>query len=68
MPPIRSQLLTSYYTAVVTTILLLGEIILSYSCYIKKKLVYIVIAAPSSRQPFLYAEYTQVNIRSSYNI
>ena len=58
MPPIRSLLLTSYYTTVVATILLLGKIILSYSRYIEKKLVYVAIAAPSSRQPSFYMECT----------
>jgi hypothetical protein len=40
----------------------------SYSRYTEKKLVYIAIAAPSSRQPSSYTECTRVNMRSSYNI
>ena len=67
MPPIRS-LFSNYYNWLVTTILSLSKVILSYSCYIEKKLVYIAIVAPSSCQPSLYAKYIQANIRSSYNI
>ena len=51
-----------------TTILFLSVVIPSYSRYTEKKLVYIAIAAPSGRQPSSYAEYTKLNMRSSYNI
>ena len=68
MPLIKSQLLISHYTTIVATILLLSKIILSYSRYAKKKLVYIVITAPFSHQPSFYTKCTQANIRSSYNI
>ena len=44
MPPIKS-LVFKYYAYTVTLILLLGIIIPIYSYYIKKKLVYIIIAA-----------------------
>ena len=47
MPSVRS-LASKYYTRVVALILSLGEIMPSYSCYIEKKLVYIVITAPFS--------------------
>jgi hypothetical protein len=47
MPPIRSST-SNYYNRLVTTILSLGVVILSYSRYIEKKLVYIIIAAPFS--------------------
>ena len=47
MPPIRS-LIFKYYTYIVAVILLFSEIIPIYSCYIKKKLVCIIIAAPFS--------------------
>jgi hypothetical protein len=40
----------------------------SYSCYAEKKLVYITIAALSSRQPSSYTKYTRANIRLSCNI
>ena len=46
----------------------LGEIMPSYSCYKEKKLVYIIITAPSSHQPSLYIEYTKLNMRLSCNI
>jgi hypothetical protein len=48
MPSIRSSL-SNYYNWLVTTILLLSKVILSYSRYKEKKLVYIIITAPSSR-------------------
>ena len=67
MPSIRSSIL-GHYNQLVTIILLLSKVILSYSYYMEKKLVYIIIAAPSSRQPSFYTKYTQVNIRSSYNV
>jgi hypothetical protein len=47
MPPIRSSL-SNYYNWLVTTILSLSVIIPSYSYYIEKKLVYIIITVPSS--------------------
>ena len=53
---------------IVAVILLLSEIIPSYSRYKEKKLVYIIIAAPFSRQPFLYIECIKLNMRLSYNI
>ena len=40
----------------------------SYSRYIEKKLVYIVIAAPSSRQPSSYTKCTKLNMQLFYNI
>jgi hypothetical protein len=61
MPPIRSSI-SNYYNRLVTTILSLGVVIPSYSRYIEKKLVYIIIAALSSRQPSSYTKYTRVNI------
>ena len=44
MPPIRS-LVFKYCAHAVAVILLLGEIMPSYSCYKEKKLVYIIIVA-----------------------
>jgi hypothetical protein len=52
----------------VTTILSLSVIIPSYSYNIEKKLVYIAIAALSSRQPSSYTKYIKLNIQSSYNV
>ena len=67
MPPIRS-LASAYCTKLVAVILLLSEIIPSCSYYIEKKLVYIIIIAPFSRQPSFYVECTKLNIYLSYNI
>ena len=67
MPFIRS-LLSDYYNRLVTTILSLSKVMPSCSRYAKKKLVCIVIAAPSGRQPSSYAKYTRVNMRLSYNV
>ena len=53
---------------IVAVIRLFSEIMPSCSCYEEKKLVYIIIIAPFSRQPFLYIECTKLNIRSSCNI
>ena len=67
MPPIRSS--TSKRRAqVVSKILSLSEVILTYSRYSEKKLVYVIIASPSSRQPSSYAKCIKANIRSSYNV
>jgi hypothetical protein len=67
MPPIRSSL-SNYYNQLVTTILFLSKVILSYSCYKEKKLVYIAIAALTSYQPSFYAKYTKLNMQLSYNV
>ena len=56
------------YTRIVLIIVLLSEIVHSYSRYIKKKLLYITIAALFSCQPSSYIEYTKSNIYSTYNI
>ena len=49
-------------------ILLLGEIMPTYSYYMEKGLVYVAIMASSSRQPSSCAEYTKLNIYLSYNV
>ena len=67
MPLIRS-LAFKCHTYTVVVILSLSEIILSYSHYKEKKLVYIVIIAPFSRQPSFYIKYTKSNIYLSCNI
>ena len=67
MPSIRS-LVSKHYAYTVAVILLLGEIILSYSCYKEKKLVYIIIIVPFSRQPSSYSKCTKLNIHLSSNI
>ena len=47
MPSVRS-LISKCYTCVIAVILLLGKIMPICSCCAEKKLVYIIIAAPSS--------------------
>ena len=56
MPLIKS-LAFKHRAYTVTLILSLGVIMPIYSCYTKKKLVYIAIAAPSSCQPFSCFKY-----------
>ena len=67
MPPIRS-LASERRAYTIAVIFLLGEIMPSYSCCDKKKLVYIIIITPFSRQPSSYFKCTKSNIRLSYNI
>ena len=67
MPSVRS-LASKHYTYIVAVIFLFSEIILTYSCYAEKKLVYITIITPFSRQLFFYFKYTKSNIYLSYNI
>ena len=70
MPPIRflvSKRLACCFK-LVAVILSLSEIMPTYLQYTEKGLVYIIIIAPSNRQPFSYTKYTKLNMRSSYNI
>ena len=67
MPPIRS-LVFACYILLAISISLDSEIISPCSYYIKKKLVYIVIAAPFSHQPSFYFKYIKANIYSLYNV
>ena len=67
MPSIRSLVFKRCARAV-AVILLLGEIMPSCSCCKGKKLVYIIIVAPSNRQLSFYIKCTKSNIRSSCNI
>ena len=67
MPPIRS-LVSERCAYTVAVILLLGKIMPSYSCYEEKKLVYIIIIAPSGYQPSFYIKCTKLNIYLFYNI
>ena len=67
MPPVRS-LASAYYTKLVAVIFSFGEIMPSYSCCEEKKLVYIIIVAPFSRQPSFYVKYTKLNMCLSCNI
>ena len=67
MSPIRSSAFRRY-NKLVTLIISISKVIPSYSYYIKKGLVYIIIMAPFSHQPSSYTKYIKVNMRSSYNI
>ena len=67
MPPIRS-LVSKHRAYTVAVILLLGEIMPSYSRYKEKKLVYIIIIAPFSHQPSFCIKCTKSNMRSFCNI
>jgi hypothetical protein len=70
MPPIRSLVFKclACRSKLITIILLFSEIMPSYSYYKEKGLVYIVIAAPFSRQPSSYSKCTVLNMRLSCNI
>ena len=67
MPSIRS-LASKHRVYAVAVIFLLGEIMPSYSYCDKKKLVYIIIIALFSCQPFSCFKCTKLNIRLSCNI
>ena len=56
------------YNKLILLIFSINKIMLSYSCYIKKGLLYIVIISPFSFQLLSYAKYTKINIYFSYNI
>ena len=67
MPFVRS-LASKYYAYIIATILSLNKIMPSYSCYIEKKLVYIIIAAPFNCQFSSCIKCTKFNIYLSYDI
>ena len=67
MPFVRS-LASKRYVYIIAVILLLSEIMPIHSCYTEKKLVYIIIITPSSRQPSFYIKCTKLNIYLSYNV
>ena len=58
----------AYYFKLVAVILLLGEIMPTYSHCVEKGLVCVIIIAPLGCQPSSYTKYTKLNIRSSYNV
>jgi hypothetical protein len=70
MPPVRSLVFKhlAYCSKLIAIILLLGKIMPSYFCYLEKGLVYIIIIALFSWQPFFCSKYIKLNIYSSYNI
>jgi hypothetical protein len=67
MPLIKSFTLKRH-KKLILLILSLTKIMPFCSRYTKKRLSYIAIAAPFSRQPSSYFKYTKVNLRSSCNI
>ena len=67
MPFVRS-LVSKHYACVIAVILLLSEIIFTYSCCVLKGLVYIVIIAPLGYQPSFYTKYTKLNMRLSCDV
>ena len=70
MPPIRSSAskCAACRFKLVAVILLLDEIMPTYSRYAEKGLIYIIIIAPSNRQPSFYAKCTKLNMHSSCDI
>ena len=70
MPFVRSSVFkrAAYYFKLVAIILLLSKIMPTYSYYMEKGLVYIIIIASLGCQPSFYIKYTKLNMRSSYNI
>ena len=70
MPLIRSLIskYLAYYFKLVAVILSLSKIIFTYSHYIEKGLVYIIIITLFSCQSSLYTKYIKLNICSSCNI
>ena len=67
MPFIRS-LASECCAYVVAVILLLSEIMPTYSCCVLKGLVYITIIAPLGCQPFSCTKYIKLNMRSSCDV
>ena len=67
MPAVR-LLVFKYYTLLISSIAYNSEIMNPYSCYVKKGLVYIVIADLSNYQPSSYSKCTKSNIYALYNV
>ena len=67
MPFIRS-LVSKRRACTVAVILLLSEIMPSYSYCEEKKLVYIIITAPFGRQPSFCIKCTKLNMCLSCNV
>ena len=67
MPPVRS-LASIYCVLLATSISLNSEIMSPYSYYAKKGLVYIIIIASFSRQPFFYSKCIKANTYSLCNM
>ena len=67
IPLIRSSA-SKRRACVVAVILLLSEIMPTYSRYVLKGLVYIIIIAPLGRQPFFYTKCTKLNMYLFCNV
>ena len=67
MPFVRS-LASKRRVYIIAVIFLFSKIMPTYSCYVLKGLVYIIIIAPLGRQPFFYAKCTKLNMHLSCNI
>ena len=67
MPPVRS-LVFKRRARTVAVILLLSEIMPTYSYCVSKGLVCITITALFSRQPCFYTKYIKLNMHSSCDI
>ena len=66
--PIIRLIVFKYYTLFTSSIVLNGEIMSPYSCYMKKGLVCIIIADLSSYQPSFCSKYTKLNTCTLYNM
>ena len=67
MPFIRS-LAFKHWAKLVSTIILFGKIMPSYSCYVKRRLLCIIIIALFNCQPSSCTKCTRVNMRASCDI
>ena len=70
IPPVKSlaSKYAAYHFKLVAMILLLSKIMPTYSYYIEKGLVYIIIIAPLGCQPSFYTKCTKLNIYLSCDI
>ena len=67
MPPVRSSV-SKRRAHVIAVILSLSKIMPTYSYYVLKRLVYIIIIAPLSRQPSSYTKCTKLNMHLSCDV
>ena len=66
--PLIRLFVSERYTLLAISISFNREIISPYFCYIKKGLVYIIIADLFSRQPSSYTKHTKLNTRALCDI
>ena len=67
MPLIRSSA-SKRRACIVAIILLLGKIMPTYSCYMLKGLICVIIIVFLDCQPSFYTKYTKLNIRLSCDV